>query len=151
MPCCSPSPDRRGSMSPKSASCRRSIRRGAEPMRSAECEVRSFNEGSFATRRFPLHFALHIPHSALVPMLIFLGAPSLADAQQLPPLPDTTGFGVHVLALARAPANAIWVGTYGQGILVLRQGARSGEPLKHAADTAAHCISGAFVRAFGVG
>src|SRR5437899_1686343 len=151
MPCCSPSPDRRGSMSPKSASCRRSIRRGAEPMRSAGCEVRRCNEGSFPPRRFPLHFALHIPHSALVPMLIFLGAPSLADAQQLPPLPDTTGFGVHVLALARAPDNALWVGTYGQGIFVLRHGAGSWEQMKHSADTAAHSISWDFVHAFGFG
>ena len=120
-------------------------------MRSAECEVRSFNEGSFATRRFPLHSARHVPHSALVPMLIFLGAPSLADAQQLPPLPDTTGFGVHVLALARAPDNAIWVGTYGQGIFVLRHGAGSWEQMKHSADTAAHSISWDFVHAFGFG
>ena len=76
---------------------------------------------------------------------------SLAAQQGLPPLPDTTGFGVHVLALARAPDNAVWVGTYGQGIFVLRQGAGSWEQVKHSSDTAARSISFDFVHAFGFG
>src|SRR6266550_1204768 len=63
------------------------------------------------------------------PVLALLAAP--LDAQQtLPPLPDTTGFGVHVLALGRAPDDAVWVGTYGQGIFVLRRGAGSWEQFK---------------------
>src|SRR5690606_11461998 len=33
-------------------------------------------------------------------------------------LPDTTGWGVHVLAVEIAPNHATWVGTYGDGIFV---------------------------------
>jgi hypothetical protein len=33
-------------------------------------------------------------------------------------LPDGTGWGVHVLAVERAPNGATWVGTYGEGIFV---------------------------------
>src|SRR3989475_293728 len=76
---------------------------------------------------------------------------SLGAQQSLPPLPDTTGFGVHVLALARAPDNALWVGTYGQGIFVLRQGAGSWEQIKHSSDTTGRTISFDFVHAFGFG
>jgi murein DD-endopeptidase MepM/ murein hydrolase activator NlpD len=39
------------------------------------------------------------------------------------PLPDASGWGTHVLAVGRAPDGAVWVGTYGQGILVSRDGA----------------------------
>src|SRR3989441_4712620 len=120
-------------------------------MRSAECGMRNLTEGSFASRDLPLHSAFRIPHSALLVAMILIGAPDPSGAQQLPPLPDTTGFGVHVLALARAPDNALWVGTYGQGIFVLRQGAGSWEQMKHSADTAAHSISWDFVHAFGFG
>src|SRR5438552_12581766 len=74
------------------------------------------------------------------PVLAVLAAP-LAAQQSLPPLPDTTGFGVHVLAIARAPDQSLWVGTYGQGIFVLRQGAGSWEQLKHSSDTTARSIS----------
>jgi hypothetical protein len=38
----------------------------------------------------------------------------------LPQLPDTTGWGVHVLALERAPDGGVWAGTYGRGMFVLR-------------------------------
>ncbi|HSJ06759.1 MAG TPA: M23 family metallopeptidase [Longimicrobiales bacterium] len=38
-----------------------------------------------------------------------------------PPLPDTAGWGVHVLALERGPDGSLWVGTYGEGIFVLRR------------------------------
>src|SRR3989475_7452616 len=84
------------------------------------------------------------------PVLALLAAP--LDAQQtLPPLPDTTGFGVHVLALGRAPDDAVWVGTYGQGIFVLRRGAGSWEQFKHSDDSTARTISFDFVHAFGFG
>ena len=82
--------------------------------------------------------------------MLFL-TPRLARSQSLPPLPDTTGFGVHVLALARAPDGAVWVGTYGQGIFVLHPGSAGWEQLKHAGDSAAHSISWDFVHAFGFG
>src|SRR2546425_23445 len=94
-------------------------------MRSAECGMRNCNEGSFDARRLHLHSAFRIPHSAFFAGLNFLLAPSLSSPQALPPLPDTTGFGVHVLAIARAPDKAIWVGSYGQGVFVLRPGAAS--------------------------
>lgn len=43
-------------------------------------------------------------------------------ARAVPPqLPDTTGWGVHVLALERARDGAMWAGTYGRGIFVVRQ------------------------------
>jgi peptidase M23-like protein len=89
-------------------------------------------------------------HVAPRTLLALLAAGPLA-AQQLPPLPDPTGFGTHVLALARAPDGAIWAGTYGQGIFVLRQGAGSWEQLRHSADTAARSISWDFVHAFAFG
>src|SRR5687767_12274440 len=34
-------------------------------------------------------------------------------------LPDSTGFGTHVLMMSRAPDRSLWVGTYGKGIYVL--------------------------------
>ena len=74
-----------------------------------------------------------------------------AAAQQIPPLPDSSGWGVQVLAIARGPDSAIWVGTYGQGIFVLRKGAGSWEQIKSSSDTAAHAISWDFVHAFGFG
>src|SRR5256885_16829698 len=82
---------------------------------------------------------------------VLLALASRLAAQSLPTLPDTTGFGVHVLAVARAPDNAIWVGSYGQGIFVLRSGASGWEPIRHANDSAAHSISWGFVHAFGFG
>ena len=42
--------------------------------------------------------AIANPQSAMFAALILFGAPSLVGAQTLPPLPDTTGAGVHVLA-----------------------------------------------------
>src|SRR3989442_5267988 len=65
--------------------------------------------------------------------------------------PYTTLFRSHVLALARAPDGAVWVGTYGQGIYVLRPGAGTWEHSGHNVDTAAHSISWDFVQAFGFG
>ena len=78
-----------------------------------------------------------------------IGAP--LAAQQIPPLPDSSGWGVHVLALARAPDSSIWAGTYGQGIFVLRPGAGEWERIRSSGDTAAHSISWDFVHAFAFG
>jgi hypothetical protein len=77
----------------------------------------------------------------------------LLVALQVPQLPDSTGWGVHVLAIARAPDSAIWVGTYGQGIFVLRRGVGSGawERIRSSSDTSQHSISWDFVHAFGFG
>src|SRR5262245_19758188 len=73
------------------------------------------------------------------------------SAQQIPPLPDSSGWGVHVLATARAPDSSLWVGSYGEGIFVLRPGAGSWERIRSSSDTAAHAISWDFVHAFGFG
>src|SRR5439155_13443268 len=78
-------------------------------------------------------------------------AVSSAHAQSIPPRPDSSGWGVHVLALARGPDSASWVGTYGQGIFVLRLGTGNWQQLRHANDTSAHSISWDFVHAFGFG
>ncbi len=75
----------------------------------------------------------------------------MAMLQAVPQLPDSSGWGVHVLAIARAPDEAIWVGTYGQGIFVLRPGATSWQRLHSSTDSAAHAISWDFVHAFGFG
>jgi len=60
---------------------------------------------------------------------------------------------VHVLAIARAPDSAIWVGTYGEGIFVLRRGVGSGawERIRSSSDTSKHSISWDFVHAFAFG
>ena len=80
---------------------------------------------------------------------LMLGAP--LGAQRIAPLPDSSGWGVHVLALARAPDSSIWVGTYGQGIYVLRKDRSQWEQIRSSSDTAAHAISWDFVHAFGFG
>ena len=64
----------------------------------------------------------------------------------LPALPDSTGFGVPVLAVVKAPDGALWVGTYGRGIYVLRAGDSSWTHI--ARDTSGHSISFDFVHAF---
>ena len=72
-------------------------------------------------------------------------------AQAIPPLPDSGGWGVHVLASARAPDSSLWVGTYGQGIYVLRPKATTWEHIQSSSDSASHSISWDFVLAFGFG
>src|SRR5688500_14606097 len=47
-----------------------------------------------------------------------------AEATLPPALPDSGGFGSHVLALARSPDTALWVGTYGKGVYVLESRAK---------------------------
>ncbi|HYK81675.1 MAG TPA: peptidoglycan DD-metalloendopeptidase family protein [Gemmatimonadales bacterium] len=78
-------------------------------------------------------------------------APHLAAQQSFPPVPDTTGFGVHVLALARAPDQTLWLGSYGRGIFVLRPGRGGWEQLRASPDSGARAISFDFVHAFGFG
>jgi hypothetical protein len=58
---------------------------------------------------------------------------------------------VHVLALAADQGGAVWVGTYGQGIYLLRPGAVSWEHLTRSNDSTAHSISWDFVHAFAFG
>jgi murein DD-endopeptidase MepM/ murein hydrolase activator NlpD len=77
----------------------------------------------------------------LLPLLPFLPLLPLL-AQEIPPLPTPS----HVLALARAPDGAVWVGTYGDGIYVLRPGAHAWSQL--VPDTTDTSISMGFVHAF---
>ena len=65
------------------------------------------------------------------------------------PVPDSTGWGTHVLAVAEGPDGSVWVGTYGQGIYVSRDGAgREWENLRSGDSTA---ISWDFVNAIAFG
>jgi len=66
------------------------------------------------------------------------------EAGAVPALPDG---GAHVLAVARAPDGAVWVGTYGRGIFVLRPGAGEWERIA-ARRGDATSISWDFVNAF---
>ena len=63
-------------------------------------------------------------------MIALAGCSNVGSAPQLPiipelrtgiapVLPDTSGWGIHVLSLLRAPNGTVWVGTYGSGIYEL--------------------------------
>jgi murein DD-endopeptidase MepM/ murein hydrolase activator NlpD len=125
-------------------------------LRIADRELRigntAFRVGRGAGPRL-IESAIHNPQSAIGALLMLAAAANPCRSQSIPPLPDTTGFGVHVLAIARAPApdNTIWVGTYGAGIFVLRPGTGGWRQLKHSTDSTAHSISFDFVHAFGFG
>ena len=67
----------------------------------------------------------------------------------LPPLPDSSGWGVHVLAVTHDPQGGLWVGTYGDGIFHLRPGATAWQHIRH--DSTATSISWDFVHAFAFG
>jgi murein DD-endopeptidase MepM/ murein hydrolase activator NlpD len=81
----------------------------------------------------------------------FAALPPAGAAAQgaLPPLPDSSGWGVHVLAAARDPEGTLWVGTYGKGIYRLPAGARAWEVIR--SDTTPGALSWDFVHAFGFG
>ena len=93
----------------------------------------------------------------LLPSLLacaILASRSVAQAPETAPsappaLPDSSGWGVHVLAIARDPQAALWVGTYGQGIFRLPMGASTWERIR--SDTVAGAISWDFVNAFAFG
>jgi murein DD-endopeptidase MepM/ murein hydrolase activator NlpD len=82
--------------------------------------------------------------------LLTVGQAAAARAQgPIPPLPDSAGWGVHVLAVARDARGSIWVGTYGHGIYRLPVGAQTWEAIRH--DSTATSISSDFVQALGFG
>jgi len=87
--------------------------------------------------------------------LVLATAPLAAQARRaprpppIPALPDSSGWGVHVLAIARDPAGGLWAGTYGQGIFRLRPGSPTWEQIRH--DSSATSISWDFVHAFAFG
>src|SRR5256885_16556588 len=109
-------------------------------MRSAECRMRNCRASVDRERGRRIrhcHSALRIPHSALFPALLVLWARAPTNAQSLPPLPDTTGLGAHVLPLARAPANAPWVGPPAHATSALRLGAARRDEMNHPTAAAA--------------
>jgi murein DD-endopeptidase MepM/ murein hydrolase activator NlpD len=67
----------------------------------------------------------------------------------IPPLPDSTGWGVHVLTVARDPRGAIWVGTFGHGIYRLPAGGTAWESIRR--DTTGSSISWDYVQAITFG
>jgi murein DD-endopeptidase MepM/ murein hydrolase activator NlpD len=79
----------------------------------------------------------------------FLGHSSLLAQGPIPLLPDSTGWGVHVLAVARDAHGSLWVGTFGQGIYRLPAGASSWEQIRR--DTTRSSISWDFVQALAFG
>ena len=88
--------------------------------------------------------------SCTVLAALVLGAPLAAAGQDaLPPLPDSTGWGIHVLTAARDPQGGIWVGTYGRGMFRLAPGAKEWQPFHH--DSTAGSISMDFVQAIAFG
>ena len=88
--------------------------------------------------------AIAVAGLALAGSLLAQNAPAA-----LPPLPDSAGWGVHVLTVAREPGGALWVGTYGQGMYRLPAGAAAWESIRH--DTTAGSISMDFVQAIAFG
>ncbi|MFI5235720.1 MAG: peptidoglycan DD-metalloendopeptidase family protein [Gemmatimonadales bacterium] len=67
----------------------------------------------------------------------------------VPQIPDSTGWGVHVLALARDAYGGIWAGTYGRGIYILPPNGKTWGHIRH--DTSATSISFDFVNAIAFG
>jgi murein DD-endopeptidase MepM/ murein hydrolase activator NlpD len=81
-------------------------------------------------------------------LLLMPGAPGVAQGT-LPPLPDSAGWGIHVLAAARDPGGTLWLGTYGKGIYRLAPGAGRWEVIR--SDTTSGSLSWDFVQAFAFG
>jgi murein DD-endopeptidase MepM/ murein hydrolase activator NlpD len=67
-----------------------------------------------------LAFPLTLTALALLPPLTHAQEKPMPQAES--PVPDSTGWGTHVLAVAERPDGSVWVGTYGQGIYVSRDG-----------------------------
>jgi murein DD-endopeptidase MepM/ murein hydrolase activator NlpD len=78
-----------------------------------------------------------------------LPLPATAAQGPVPALPDSAGWGVHVLAAARDPAGGLWLGTYGKGIYHLPRGATEWQVIR--SDTTPGALSWDFVHAFGFG
>ena len=87
---------------------------------------------------------------ARIALIASLIATTPISAQQsLPSLPDTTGWGVHVLTAERGPDGSTWIGTYGRGMYRFRPGGSRWEHIE--SDTTPGSISWDFVHAFGFG
>src|ERR671910_400457 len=90
------------------------------------------------------------PWQCCLSMIASIAIVGSAAAQgTLPPLPDSTGWGVHVLSLPRDARGAIWPGTHGRGIYRLPVGATAWESIRH--DSTETSISWDFVQALAFG
>lgn len=70
----------------------------------------------------------------------------------IPMLPDSSGWGIHVLAVSRDANGGVWVGTYGQGIYVLPpNGTVWGHIQTDTSDTSGTSLSFNFVNAIAFG
>jgi murein DD-endopeptidase MepM/ murein hydrolase activator NlpD len=67
-----------------------------------------------------------------------------------PPLPDSSGWGIHVLTAARDPSGGLWLGTYGHGMLRLPPGATAWKQIRRDS-TSTGGISWDFVHAIAFG
>jgi murein DD-endopeptidase MepM/ murein hydrolase activator NlpD len=84
-------------------------------------------------------------------LIAFAGSlPAQTPAATLPPLPDSAGWGVHVLTVARDPTGGLWVGTYGEGIFRLPPGGDTWERFRRDT-TSASSLSMDFVQAIAFG
>ena len=77
------------------------------------------------------------------------GEAAVGGSIVLAPLPDSTGLGAHVLALATSPQRELWVGTYGSGIFVKRRDQPQWEWISEARDS--NSISWDFVNSITFG
>ena len=82
-------------------------------------------------------------------VLLLSLASSPALAQSVPMLPDSSGWGVQVLTDVHAPDGARWVGTYAEGLFVLKAGAKAWERIR--TDTTDTSISMDFINAIAFG
>jgi hypothetical protein len=87
--------------------------------------------------------------SALATLVAALPVAFAAAQGPPPPLPDSSGWGVHVLAAAHDQAGTLWVGTYGKGVYRLPRDGRAWEVIR--SDTTPGALSWDFVHAFGFG
>ncbi len=94
--------------------------------------------------------ARHRPFAVLAGLVVASGRlAAQAAPAAVPALPDSAGWGVHVLTVARDPGGALWVGTYGQGIYRLPPGGQTWESIRR--DTTTNSISMDFVQAIAFG
>ena len=96
---------------------------------------------------------MHMRFLSSVLILALFPLSLLAQARQAPPrlpaLPDSSGWGVHVLAARQDRDGGVWVGTYGEGIFHLAPDSTRWRQIR--SDTTGTSISWDFVHAFAFG